>query len=50
MEHEGDPLARGEPVQHDVQGETDCVGERHVVGRVPDGLPEVDVIDRDRGA
>ena len=34
VEHEGDPLARGEPVEHDVQGETDGVGERDVVGWV----------------
>src|SRR5664279_4451217 len=44
VEHEGDPLARGEPVEHDVQGETDGVGERDVVGRIVEGLPGPDVI------
>ena len=50
VEHEGDPLARGESVEHDVQGETDGVGERDVVGRIVDGLPGLDVVYGNGGA
>ena len=39
VEHEGDPLARGEPVEDDVQRKADGVGERDVVGRIGRGLP-----------
>lgn len=44
VEHEGDPLAWGEPAEHDVQGEADGVCELDVVGRIVDGLPELDVM------
>ena len=37
MEDEGDPLARGEPVEHDLEGDSDGVGERDVVGGVGGG-------------
>jgi len=50
VKHEGDPLARGEPVEDDVQGEADGVGERDVVRRIVDGLPEFDVVHGYRGA
>ena len=50
VQHEGDPLARGEPVEHNLQGETDGVGESDIVGRIVDGLPGLEVIYGDGGA
>jgi hypothetical protein len=43
VEHEGNPLARGEPVEHHVQGQADGLRECDVVGRVVDGRLELDV-------
>ena len=34
----------GEPVEHNLQGETDGVGESDIVGRIVDGLPGLEVI------
>ena len=49
VQHEGNPLARGEPVEHHLQGEADGLRERDVVGRIADGRLELDVAYRDGG-
>jgi hypothetical protein len=47
VEHERDSLARSQPVEHDVEGNTHSVGERDVVGRVGDRLARADVVHGD---
>ncbi len=42
MQDEGDPLARGEPVQDDPQRHAYGVSEGHLVGRVADVLRDLD--------
>jgi len=49
VENDSDPLARGEPVEHDVQGQTNGVGHRDIVARIVDVLLGLDVINGDRG-
>jgi len=48
VEHEGDPLVRGEPVEDHLQGEPDGLCKGDLVGRIVGGRRELDVADGGR--
>ena len=46
VQHEGDPLARRQPIEHHIQRQPDGVCQRDVLGRIVAGLGRLELVNR----